>query len=396
MPRRLLGILLLLLGPAMFMHAQGDAVLMKVGADEVGLKEFEYFYKRSLAGKPENFLQTFIDYKLKLQYAKELSLDTIQAYCLQKDFLAEAGVSKPESRKQVTRNREWIKLNHITIPLKQHADKCLEAVAKAKMDSLYAVMANGDGWNKLSKEMPWIQTRFLLKEWQTQLNVLPMGQISKPFYSPQGLHLIAWTDKRNVVAEVQTSIRPEDEKYRKQEIADGLLIALLDVKEQERLIGSAEELERFWSDHREEYGWGIPHYRGMVIHCKDKKEAKAIKKYLRKYPMALWEEALRRRVEQTGVPCKFESGCYRIGENPFVDKLAFKCGSFVSLSDYPYTWILGEKLKKGPESMNDVKEKVEKGYRELMKSTEINRLRQKYSVEINEEVLKTVNNEGNN
>ena len=46
--------------------------------------------------------------------------------------------------------------------------------------------------------------------------------------------------------------------------------------------------------------------------------------------------------------------------------------------------------------MNDVKEKVEKGYRELMKSTEINRLRQKYSVEINEEVLKTVNNEGNN
>ena len=66
------------------------------------------------------------------------------------------------------------------------------------------------------------------------------------------------------------------------------------------------------------------------------------------------------------------------------------------MSDYPYTWILGEKLKKGPESMNDVKEKVEKGYRELMKSTEINRLRQKYSVEINEEVLKTVNNEGNN
>ena len=115
MPRRLLGILLLLLGPAMFMHAQGDAVLMKVGADEVGLKEFEYFYKRSLAGKPENFLQTFIDYKLKLQYAKELSLDTIQAYCLQKDFLAEAGVSKPESRKQVT----WRKSSFSGIPFKR-------------------------------------------------------------------------------------------------------------------------------------------------------------------------------------------------------------------------------------------------------------------------------------
>ena len=396
MPRRLLGILLLLLGPAMFMHAQGDAVLMKVGAEQVGLKEFEYFYKRSLADKPEHFLQTFIDYKLKLQYAKELSLDTIKAYCLQKAYLTEAGVSKRESRKLVERNREWVKLSHITIPLKQHANKHDEAVAKAKMDSLYAVLANGDGWSKLSKEMSWVQTRFLLKEWQEQLEVLTKGQVSKPFYSPQGLHLMAWTDKRSVVAEAQVLVSPDDERYRRQEIADGLLIAMLAAKEQERLVCSEQDLERFWSEHREEYGWGVPHFRGIVIHCKDKKEAKAIKKYLRKYPMALWEEALRRREEKTGVPCKFESGCYRIGENPYVDKLAFKCGSFVSLSGYPYTWILGDKLKKVPESFADVKEKVEKGYRELMKSTEINRLRQKYSVEINEEVLKTVNNEGNN
>ena len=117
MPRRLLGILLLLLGPAMYMHAQGDAVLMKVGAEEVGLKEFEYFYRRSLAGSPERFLQTFIDYKLKLQYAKELSLDTVQAYCLQKAFLCEAGLAKQEKRTTVERNREWVKLSHVTIPL---------------------------------------------------------------------------------------------------------------------------------------------------------------------------------------------------------------------------------------------------------------------------------------
>ena len=396
MPRRLLGVLLLLLGPAMHMHAQGDAVLMKVGAEEVGLKEFEYFYRRSLAEKPEHFLQTFIDYKLKLQYAKELSLDTVQAYCLQKAFLCEAGLAKQEKRTQVERNREWVKLSHVTIPLKQHAHKREEAEAKAKIDSLYTVLARGDGWGKASKEMPWMQTRFLLKEWQEQLKVLPQGQISKPFYSPQGVHLIAWTDKRNVVVEAQAPVRPEDEKYRKQEIADGLLIAMLAVKEQENLVYSEQELESFWREHRKEYGWGVPHFKGMVIHCKDKKEAKAIRKYLSKYPMALWEEALRRRAEKTGASCKYVSGCYRIGENAYVDKLAFKCGSFVALSDFPYTWILGDKLKKGPESYADVKEKVEKGYRELMKSTAINRLRQKYSVEINEEVLKTVNNEGNN
>jgi len=78
-----------------------------------------------------------------------------------------------------------------------------------------------------------------------------------------------------------------------------------------------------------------------------------------------------------------------------VDKLAFKCGSFAPITEYPYTWILGDKLKKGPESYRDVREKVEVDARNELETAQINGLRQKYRVEINEEVLKTVNNEGN-
>ena len=116
---------------------------------------------------------------------------------------------------------------------------------------------------------------------------------------------------------------------------------------------------------------------------------------MRKYPAALWAEAMERMPATVAGKCAYESGFYRIGDNVYVDKLAFKCGGFEPKEGYPYTWVLGEKLKKGPENLEDVRDKVVDGYRKQQKKDRMERLKQKYRVEINEEVLKTVNNEGN-
>ena len=51
----------------------------------------------------------------------------------------------------------------------------------------------------------------------------------------------------------------------------------------------------------------------------------------------------------------------------------------------------GKKLKKGPEDYRDVREKVEKDWREGKKKAEMEAIIQKYRVEIDKEVLKTVN-----
>lgn len=47
-----------------------------------------------------------------------------------------------------------------------------------------------------------------------------------------------------------------------------------------------DDLERFFKQHKSDYAWELPHYRGAVIHCKDRKTASAIKKQLKKnrYP----------------------------------------------------------------------------------------------------------------
>jgi peptidyl-prolyl cis-trans isomerase SurA len=74
-----------------------------------------------------------------------------------------------------------------------------------------------------------------------------------------------------------------------------------------------------------------------------------------------------------------------------VDKLVFKCGSFEPLADYPHTWVLGKKLKKGPEDFKIIRSKVENDCLEIKKKSEIEALTQKYRIEIDKEVLKTVN-----
>ena len=390
MPRRLLGIFILLLEFVMQVQAQGDAVLLKVGSESVGVKEFEYFYRQSLNKDMHQFLQAFIDYKVKLQYAKELGLDTLKGYRLQ------ASLPMAVASQSLEREREWIKLYHVTIPLKQYAGRKEEQAAKLKLDSLHAEWRNGGDWKQMSEEMPWIQTRFLLEEWQEQVHALYKDQVSVPFCSPIGVHLIAWADKRKARVESGNKGGEDERLLRQREMENGWLIAALAARESVTQIPAVSELEAFFDQHREKYGWKVPHFRGIVVHCKNKKEAKAIKKYLRKYPVELWKEAMERIPASVSGKCLYEVGLFRIGENAYVDKLAFKCGTFSPLAEYPYTWVLGDKLKEGPRSYRDVKEKVEKDCREQMEMTRMEQLRQKYKVEINEEVLKTVNNEGNN
>ena len=155
------------------------------------------------------------------------------------------------------------------------------------------------------------------------------------------------------------------------------------------------DLEEFFNDCRKDYRWDYPHYRGAVFHCKNKKTAKAIKKHLKQYDHSSWEEALNGLNSVYAESYQMEYGLFQIGKNKYVDKLIFKCGSFESPAEYPYTFVMGKKLK-APDSYKDVQEKVVRDYLEIQERGWNDVIKHKYKVEINEEVLKTVNNSRNN
>ena len=125
--------------------------------------------------------------------------------------------------------------------------------------------------------------------------------------------------------------------------------------------------------------------------------ASVIKKYLKKKPMEEWKSALEKLMMHTAVPqASIEVGVFIIGKNQYVDKLGFKCGSFEQVPGFSYTFVMGKKLKKGPESYLDVKESVIRDYQAIHEDSWMKELKRKYKVEINQEVLKTVNNNGSN
>lgn len=392
MPRRLLGVLILLLVSVTIGRAQGDAVLFTVGTDTVRLHEFEYHWKRSTEKQLDVFLQTYGRFKQKIQYAKELGLDTLTEYRLHREQIRQlVNQKRNRPRKGISKQQEWMKLKHVSCLLNQHASKKHISISEAYMDSIYAVIQRGGRVE--SKELPWTQTRHLLNEWQKQLQGLDKNEYSKPFYSPMGIHIIAWTDRRIGALEEESPVEVSRE-LRMKEAEEGLLISALDTYVEQRLNCTDQELDAYFKGHRDDYGWGIPHFRGAVIHCQDKKEAKRIKKYLQKYPEEHWREAWKRMPNDVAKNVRLETGFFPIGKNAYVDKLVFNCGAFEPLADCPYTWVLGKRLKKGPTSYKDIPEKVYRDCKKDKKEAQLGAIQRKYELEIDEEVLKTVNREG--
>ena len=400
MPRGLLGILIFLLVSVSVARAQGDIVLLRIGDTQVYKSEFEYYFNRSNCNTSQEFLEDFIAYKAKTLYAKELGLDTFPDFINQKMYYLQSlegllGKKDPVGCQSSAAGEEWMELWHVTCPLEQHVPKADEIKAKSFMDSISSVLKDdvvGEG--KIGKTL-WIPRHLLLPEWDKALAGLTQGEISKPFYSPIGLHIVCWKDKRMDEKPLEKEMDSEVVSafnYKVKEVEDALLVMALSMNRS--FSYSEEELEEFFIRYREGYQWDYPHYRGAVFHCKNKKTAKAIKKHLKRYDFSSWEEALNGLNFVHAESYRMEYGLFQIGKNKYVDKLIFKCGSFEPLSDYPYTFVMGKKLKV-PDSYKDVRDKVVKDYLDYQDRHWNDVVKHKYKVEINEEVLKTVNNSGN-
>ena len=401
MPRGLLGILIFLLVSVSVARAQGDIVLLRIGNMQVCKSEFEYYFSRSDCSTTEEFLEKFIAYKSRALYARELCLDTFPDFVAQKAYYLQVLDGLHEKKNPVglyssAGGEEWMELWHITCPLEQRASLTDESRAKAYVDSISSVLTGHIVSEVNIGETLWIPRHYLLPEWEKALVGLSQGEISKPFYSPIGLHIVCWKDIRSGVKPLDKDFGSEEVQafnHRAQEIEDALLVMALSMNQP--VSYSEKDLEEFYISHRMDYQWDYPHYRGAVFHCRNKKAAKAIKKQLKRYEHHLWDEALNQLAPVYADSYRMESGLFQIGKNKYVDKLIFKCGSFEPLSEYPCTFVMGKKLK-GPESYKDVRGKVEKDYLIYLEKQWNDALKHKYKVEINEEVLKTVNNSGNN
>ncbi len=403
MPRRVVGILLLLLVLATPLLAQGEA-LFHTGVDTLPAFRLQLMALRGRLLKP---------------YVVDEAQEEAELRCLY------------ERSQQRMQSNDWIRVAHISRYLPQQVNHRTEMAAQELMDSLYVRLKAGEDFAVLaarysddagSREqgglLPWMAMNKNLQEWVDRLARLGKDEISEPFYSPLGLHIVKWVDRKPAVsfeerkAELQAYrerkglVKLRDILADKQEeiaslsadLRSGLLAdCLMRQYQQQEQAYSESDLEAYFKAHKADYRWELPHYRGAVVYGRDKKTVATIRKYLKKFPLEQWDRVFRQIIAKDSVPrARLEAGVFQIGQNPAIDKLVFKCGPFRPDEALPCVVVIGKKLKKGPESYRDVRAEVVRDYEKVRREAWMEELKRIYKIEINEEVLKMVKTIGSN
>ena len=474
--------------------AQEDPVVMRINGKEIPRSEFEYSYRRHTDGNgtklsPREYAELFIQSKLKVEAARATGLDTALAFRKQQEayrtnllrsYLLDDQEMDGNARILYQKMKENVRGGQVQIQqifkyLPQTITSRHLQEEQARMDSIYQVIQNQPSvdFARLvdrfsdDKRCRWIESLQTTSEFEEAAFSLAKGEISKPFFTPEGIHILKVIDRKEVPAYEVVSDSLLN-RLRRQPLDKGTEAIVEQLKKEYQYIPNTESLDevlqkggtertlftingqaytgemfkRFASSHPQavkrqlngfiakslldyesqhmeskhpelrytlqeyaekclatyfrfhssDYRWEHPRYKGVVLHCADKKTAKQAKKLLKKVPENEWEDILRKTFNTSGAETiKIEQGIFADGDNKYIDKLVFKKGGFDPVVSYPFTIAVGKK-QKGPEDYREVIDQVRKDYRNYLNAYWERELRESGKVEINQEVLKTVNN----
>lgn len=210
----------------MFGHAaaQTDPVIMTINGQPVQRSEFEYSYNKNNSDGVidkktiEEYVDLFINYKLKVAAALDEHLDTLTSFkqefaqyrdqqvrptlVTEEDVTAEAHKIYDQTKEQIG-PRGLIRPAHIFLSLSQSAPKDVQDKTKQRIDSIYAALQKGADFGELARKlsqdhtsgpngglMPWIGPNQVFEEFENAAYALETGQTSQPVLSPAGWHII--------------------------------------------------------------------------------------------------------------------------------------------------------------------------------------------------------------
>ena len=422
-----------------------DPTIMTINGVPVSRSEFEYSYNKNNGEgvidklTVDEYVTLFVNYKLKVAAALDAKLDTLssfrQEYAMYRDqqvkptmvtdaeVLAEARQMYDRTKAMIG-SRGLIRPAHILLKLSTKATAQQQDKIKQRIDSVYSALQAGADFAEMAEkisddggsaarggELPWIAPSQTLKEFEDVAYSLAPGEMSKPFLSPIGYHIVLMKErkqlepfdslKQNIVASLERrGIRNDiaDMKLRRKvnESVGKLTAEQVMQQQSDSLAATDNELKyalKAWFDtHKKNYAWKEPRYKGIAYHVKTKADVKAVKKCVKSLPFDQWTEALRTTFNPDSViRIRVEKGIFKPGDNATIDKMVFKQNvSATSDINYPIDAVFGKKVKR-PDDYTDVRQQVVEDLQDYLEKEWVEDLRRRYQVEVNKEVLKTVN-----
>lgn len=450
-----------------------DPVVMTINGKPVPRSEFEYSYNKNNAEgvidkkSVKEYVDLFVNYKLKVEAAKEARLDTMTSFRqefsgyrdqqIRPAMISEADVETEarriyaETQQQIDNNGGMVHVAHILIDVKQQGTAEEERRAKERIDSVYNALKKGADFAALAKqvstdpgsasrggELPLIVKGQTLKEFEDQAWSLGDGEMSRPFLTAAGWHIILkkghqnfydyasqreaimnYIDQRGIreriidakldeiakkeqtttaqlleAKRVELEAKDPNVKYLIQEYHDGLLLYEISNRTVwEKAQKDEPGLQAYFKKNKKNYKWEEPRFKGIAYCTRDKEDVKAVEKSVKGLAFDAWTETLRKTFNADSVlRIRVEKGIFKKGDNALVDRQIFGVDTVAApVKDYPYTAVYGKKLK-APKGMDDVRALVVTDYQEFLEKQWVARLRKKYQVSVSEDVLKTVNN----
>jgi peptidyl-prolyl cis-trans isomerase SurA len=235
------------LRPGFAQTAEKDRVLFTIDTAKTWSSEFIYLYSKNHQGKPQEFtkekiseyLDLFVNFKLKVREATARGMDTTRA------FIAELESYKSELRKpyvasadQVTRlvqeaydrMKFEVRASHLLVSAAADAPPADTLAAWNKVMDLRSQVIGGASFEKLAAQhsadpsarenggdLGYFSAMQMVYPFESAAYSLEVGQVSSPVRTQFGYHLIMVKDKRPASGEVEVShiiMRGKDDKVK--------------------------------------------------------------------------------------------------------------------------------------------------------------------------------------
>ena len=415
---------------------------MTVNGVPITRSEFVHSYNQNNGGGQadrktvEEYAELYAIYKMKVAAALDAKLDTSTAFrqalatysnrqdggggVLCTDLLSEARQLYNRMKKAIG-NQDLIRPAEIFLRLSTRASSSEQSRIAQRADSVWRALQTGADFATLARkisddrqsashggEMGWLQPNQSFVEFEQAAYALRTGEISRPILAPDGYHIIFMKERKQLepfevlkddlvrslqqqqmrqaitgqtIRELpaqQTTVSQENQMktYR-----DGLLVYEITNREVWQRAKTDEIGLRAWFDaHEKTYVSAGPHYRGVAYATKTKSDMKAVKKHVKRLPFEQWDESIRATFNNGEERVRFQVG-------------VFKHPDAIIQADatFPFMTFYGKKLKRYPENYNDVRAQVVADYQLMLEAEWVASLRSRYPVQINQEILKTVN-----